>query len=153
MNVVASETEPLMRCPLPDRSFGPKKLGTSDACLWLRELLQPISPEDELKDIGTHSGKATVLSWLAKSNCAPKLQRRAGYHIGKYGRSELEYSHDAVAPVAEKVRALTLIIWEGLFSPDQPRLHRWHQCEDYEDAVKKLKRGPSHETVQPRAYE
>ena len=62
MNLVASATEPLMRCPLPDGSFGPKKLGTSDACLWLRELLQPITPEDELKDIGTHSGKLACQS-------------------------------------------------------------------------------------------
>ena len=64
----ASEEEPLMRCPMADREFGSKKLGTSDACMWIRELLKDVTPESELSDLGTHCSKATILIWLAKSN-------------------------------------------------------------------------------------
>ena len=142
LGLCASEDEPLMRCPSADGDFGPKKLGTSDACVWIRELLQGVSPEENLSDFGTHSSKATILSWLAKSNAAPKLQRRAGYHVGKHGRSELEYSHDAVAPVAEKVRLLVHLVREKLFNPDAPRLQRWDNCDDFDDAVRKLKLVP-----------
>ncbi|CAE7223053.1 unnamed protein product [Symbiodinium natans] len=138
MGLIASEDDPMMPSPTPDGTFHAFKLSSSDACVWLRELLCGTASADELVDLGTHSAKATVLSWLTKVGAPPKLQRRAGYHVGKAGRSELEYGHDAAADILRNIEQVLQIIRAGLFDPDLPRLRRWTGCADFNSALAQL---------------
>ena len=93
------------------------------------------------------------MTWLSLDSTRAKLQpcagwlsqtvpqdckRRAGYHIGKHARSELEYAHKVVVPIAERIRLLNSLVCEGFFDPDMPRLRRWVACLDFEDGVNKL---------------
>ena len=50
-----------------------------------------------MKDIATHSAKATVLSWMSKANVDLPLRRLAGYRVTPGDKSALEYSRDAAA--------------------------------------------------------
>ena len=95
LGLEASESEPLMRCPCADGSFTDRKLRSSDASVWMRELLGNDCNEEELANLATHSCKATCLAWLTKTAASNNMCRRAGYHVGQEGRSELEYAHDS----------------------------------------------------------
>ena len=141
LGLKASETEPLMRCPCADGSFSERKLRSSDASVWLRELLGSECNEEELSNLATHSCKATCLAWLTKSAAPNNMCRRAGYHVGQEGRSELEYAHDAAAPLVRRLADTVELIREGIFCPDEPRLQRWHGASDFESAVLLLRRG------------
>ena len=141
LGLKASETEPLMRCPCADGSFSERKLRSSDASVWLRELLGSECNEEELSYLATHSCKATCLAWLTKSAAPNNMCRRAGYHVGQEGRSELEYAHDAAAPLVRRLADTVELIREGIFCPDEPRLQRWHGASDFESAVLLLRRG------------
>ena len=141
LGLEASETEPLMRCPCADGSFTERKLRSSDASVWLRELLGSECNEEELSNLATHSCKATCLAWLTKSAAPNNMCRRAGYHVGQEGRSELEYAHDAAAPLVRRLADTVELIREGIFCPDEPRLQRWHGASDFESAVLLLRRG------------
>lgn len=59
---------PFMPAPLLGSGWSPGKLRTSEASTWLCELLQKYSIEvGPLDNVGSHSMKATALSWLAKA--------------------------------------------------------------------------------------
>ena len=56
----------LMPAPLPGGGFSKARLTTSEACVWLRELLVAGGiPPDEAMLYSTHSMKATSLAWAA----------------------------------------------------------------------------------------
>ena len=107
--------------------FSDRKLRSSDASVWMRELLADLCVPGELAHLATHSCKATCLAWLTKAAAPNYMCRRAGYHVGHEGRSEPEYAHDAAAPLILRL--------------DEPRLQRWHRANDYETALVLLKRG------------
>ncbi|CAE7249545.1 unnamed protein product [Symbiodinium sp. CCMP2592] len=136
----ASEDEPLMRCPTSDGGFSGRKLRSSDASVWMREILSDVCTFEELANIATHSCKATCLAWLTKGAATNALCRRAGYHVGSEGKSELEYAHDAAAPLILRLANTLEMIKEGYFSPDEPRLQRWHGA-DYDSALALLRNG------------
>ena len=86
MGLRASMQEPTMPAPMSGGGWTRQPLSSSEASMWMRELLQSWSPEN-LKDIATHSSKATVLSWMSKSNVDISLRRLAGYHIALVTRA------------------------------------------------------------------
>ena len=141
LGLEASENESLMRCPTSDGGFSDRKLRSSDASVWMRELLADLCVPGELEHLATHSCKATCLAWLTKTAAPNYMCRRAGYHVGHEGRSELEYAHDAAAPLILRLDNTLDLIREGIFCPDEPRLQRWHRADDYETALVLLKRG------------
>ncbi|CAE7793477.1 unnamed protein product [Symbiodinium sp. CCMP2592] len=141
LGLSASEDEPLMRCPTADGGFSERKLRSSDASVWMREILSDVCTFEELANIATHSCKATCLAWLTKGAATNAMCRRAGYHVGVEGKSELEYAHDAAAPLIFRLANTLEMIKEGYFSPDEPRLQRWHGAEDYDSALALLRNG------------
>ncbi|CAJ1368378.1 unnamed protein product, partial [Effrenium voratum] len=76
---------------------------------------------DALGDVGTHSCKATALSWMAKANVDRHIRRLGGYRVAPGDRSMTEYSRDAQSPVLHALSGLYLAIRGGLFSPDASR--------------------------------
>lgn len=97
-------------------------LRASEGGDWLRKILMAAGhSRDSLSNIGTHSLKATGLSWCAKFGLGHDIRRHLGYHVAKGDHSLLVYSRDAVAqPVREFDRVLRSIR-SGCFRPDMTR--------------------------------
>ena len=65
--LVASPTSTIMPVPL-EFGWSNVPMTTRNATVWLKELLMEAGvPEEELQNVGTHSLKATTLSWAAKA--------------------------------------------------------------------------------------
>jgi hypothetical protein len=78
-----------------------------------------------LKGIGSHSLKATMLSWAAKGGLAKDDRRILGYHADGNDRSVSGYARDVFA---EPLRALVGLVGKiagGLFDPDASRSGLW----------------------------
>ena len=106
--------------------------------MWLREVLSESGLMSDSQAIGTHSAKATVLSWMCKAHASGDLQRLAGYHVDPGSKSSLEYSRDGQAPLLHFVEGMLLAIYSGLFLPDETRAGRWKGCRSLEQALDKL---------------
>ena len=116
---------PTMPCPLSGGDWALIPLEASQATSWLRELIRDVHPAPELKDLGTHSLKASLLSMMAKAGCEESLRRLAGYHVDPGSKMALEYSRDAQAPVLRQIEAIIMSVQHGLFNPDVSRSRRW----------------------------
>jgi hypothetical protein len=81
-------------------------LDSSQATVWLREIFSKLRPGSPVSDLGTHSLKATVLSWMSKCCCSESLRRLAGYHVDPNSKSALEYSRDGQAPVLHAIEGI-----------------------------------------------
>ena len=91
------------------------------AAVWLKSLLrQGGASGTDLNSYGTHSCKATMLSWCAKFGVDPKIRAHLGYHSKSSG-TELIYSRDAMAlPLRELMKVLDKVR-SGEFHPDETR--------------------------------
>ncbi|OLP81943.1 hypothetical protein AK812_SmicGene37435 [Symbiodinium microadriaticum] len=98
----------------------PPKAGV--AASWLRGVLQGLGfAMKDVAPLGTHSCKATALSWTAKFGLDASTRRTLGYHSSKEDRMTHVYSRDAIAaPVRELQRVLTEIR-EKRVKPDETR--------------------------------
>lgn len=134
LGLKASMESPTMPAPCANGSWSRLPLKSSEASVWLREILAPMSPS-RLSDIATHSCKATILSWMSKANTPLSLRRLAGYHVKPGDKSALEYSRDAAAPILKQISGILLAIRSGQFCPDEDRSARWVGCENLEEAV------------------
>lgn len=101
----ASLTCPTMPAPMRDGGWSRLPLTSSEAVVWLREILHPFV-RGNIQDIATHSAKATVLSWISKANVPLSVRRLAGYRAKSGDKSALEYSRDAAAPVLHQIEAI-----------------------------------------------
>eukprot|EP00435_Cladocopium_sp_Y103_P068105 s236_g31.t1 len=128
---------PTMPAPLAGGNWSLVPLEPAQATVWMREILSHLRPGVPVKDLGTHSLKATVLSWLAKCCCSESLRRVAGYHIDPSSKSALEYSRDGQAPVLHAIEGVYIIISQGLFRPDESRSRRWSNpaCKSLQEAM------------------
>ena len=97
-----------------------------EATDYLRELVKgPWREAYPQLNVGTHSLKATALSWCAKFGIALSVRRQLGYHVQADDKSALTYSRDAAAlPLRELDRVLTAIRAGG-FDPDSTRSGRF----------------------------
>ena len=92
-----------------------------EACDYLVEILLDLGVSTPGRSIGTHSCKATVLSW---AHWSPKVRftqaehRLLGHHI-KRGSSNLIYSRQLYIELAGKCLAMYRSIRCGDFDPDQ----------------------------------
>ena len=107
--LVAGVGKPTMPAPLHNGGWSTLPLGPSDAATWLREILSGAGFAEEIQSVGTHSAKATVLSWMCKAHAAGAL-----LHF---------------------VEGMLLAIYSGLFAPDETRAGRWKGCRSLEQAL------------------
>ena len=131
----ASMSQPTMPCPVSGGGWSLQPLTSSEASVWLRELLRPLSPTS-LQNVATHSAKATILSWMSKANVSLSLRRLAGYHVVPGDKSALEYSRDAASPILRQIEAIFIAIRSGILSPDVSCSRRWSGAYTLEEAVK-----------------
>ena len=122
----AGAGRPLMPAPITGGGWSPGKLRTSEASVWLCEILQRYSlgPQN-VSNIGAHSLKATALSWMAKAGLPEKTRRFLGYHVKPKDKSLIIYSRDSMAGPLEMLDNLVVQIAMGEFKPDMSRSGRW----------------------------
>ena len=117
---------PFLPAPILGGGWSMGKLSTTEASMWLCELLHKYGvAKEKLTNVGAHSMKATALSWMAKAGMEPKLRRLMGYHIKPKDTSVVLYSRDALGPGLEKFSEIIEEIKNGRFRPDASRSGRW----------------------------
>ena len=117
---------PFFPCPILGGGWSRARLSTTEASMWLCELLHRCGvPKEKLTNVGAHSLKATCLSWMSKAGMETKTRRLMGYHVKPKDTSVLLYSRDALAPGLEGLRGLIYDIYSGKFRPDVSRSGRW----------------------------
>ena len=83
----------------------------------------------EASECGTHSCKATLLSWCAKGGVKSEHRRLLGGHARPKERQVLEYSRDDLAAPLLQLDLLLTKIRDGEFDPDADRSGRWAEAE------------------------
>jgi len=98
-------------------------MSTETGSFILRDfLLKSAEGKDQF---GTHSAKATLLSWLAKAGVDLDTRRMLGYHAAPKDKSVIEYSRDAMAQPLREAGKVLMMIRRGEFRPDATRSGRW----------------------------
>ena len=97
-------------------------MSTDEAGDFLLDLLARANASPELgASVGTHSCKATLLTWTTWSPIvvfSPKEQRHLSHHL-KRGQSTLTYSREYFVTLSGKVLAMFRTIRSGKFNPDE----------------------------------
>ena len=128
----ASNDGCLMLAPGIDGTWTNRRITTTEFTVWLRELIGRLDPRldaERAATIGSHSLKATLLSWAGKFGLAPAIRRRLGGHVKPKDRSLIEYSRDEMAaPLSELDRVLAAVSM-SVFDPDAGRSGRFTRNE------------------------
>ena len=96
-------------------------LTVADTTEHMRRLLQGCERPAGAPEVGTHSCKATMLSWAAKWGLAAEDRRTLGYHVSLGDRTLAVYSRDlASAPLRRLCRIIDAVRL-GRFAPDTTR--------------------------------
>ena len=102
--------------------WGSVPMSTDEAGDFLQDLLARAGTgADANMSIGTHSCKATLLTWTTWSpivTFSPKEQRHLGHHL-KRGQSTLTYSREYFVTLCGKVLGMYRTIRSGRFNPDE----------------------------------
>ena len=94
--------------------------GVGSAALWLRNLLKNTVTRGDVA-LGTHSCKATLLSWMSKRGLPHGPRRLLGYHVSKGDNSLVIYSRDAMASPLRLMCSMLKEVKNDLFRPDVTR--------------------------------
>ena len=125
---------PFMPAPVLGGEWSLGKLQTTEAAMWLCELLHRHGvPKEHLTNVGAHSLKATALSWLAKAGVDEKVWRLLGYHVKPKDSSVVLYSRDALAGSLSELIRVVNAIRVGQFRPDVSRSGRWVKVDLRDD--------------------
>jgi hypothetical protein len=82
-------------------------------------------PQEEFRNVASHSMKATWLTAVGKAGVALGHRQLLGYHVAKGERSALNYNRDNLSePMQEMVKVVANVA-SGRFCPDAPRGERW----------------------------
>ena len=112
----------LMPAPSGTGAFTLRPLEIDEANVWLKELAIALGEDPEISaSLGTHSCKATCLSWAAKAGLSPSDRRILGGHAKSQDASMLEYSRDALADPLIRLGVVMDDISLGKFKPDAAR--------------------------------
>jgi hypothetical protein len=123
----AAVSKTLMQAPGLEGSWTAKRLPTSECTTWLRELLRQVTGAEGARaaGLGSHSLKATMLSWVAKFGLPAGPRRRLGGHVKAGDRSLVEYSRDEMAGPLRELDRVLRAVRAGTFEPDLTRSGRW----------------------------
>eukprot|EP00971_Amphidinium_carterae_P339418 6477236-Amphidinium_carterae.1 len=105
-----------------DGMFAGSAMSTAQGTEWLKQfLVLALNPCGEAQRVGTHSLKATLLSWSAKRGLSGGERRLLGQHRKPKGRSVDVYSRDQLAPALRSLQRLLREVKDALFQPDASR--------------------------------
>ena len=120
-DVTDVQSFPLMPNPLLSGGWGDRPLTAGEVRRWTAELLIMGNPECDVSEIGSHSGKATILSWMSKVGADPKVRKFLGYHVEASDSTMAIYSRDLAAEPLRQVEKMLAAIRCGQFEPDSTR--------------------------------
>jgi hypothetical protein len=118
----------LMPEVLSNGEFGGARMTTQDGTLILRKLLRDAGVAS-VEAYGTHSAKATLLSWSAKAGLSNTDRKLLGGHADSKDKSMDEYSRDVLAKPLVALGVLLQDVRSGRFNPDATRSGRWQPRE------------------------
>ena len=109
--------------PAPTRAGSQRSpLSAGQAGMWLRGILLGLGEEpDSLRRVGTHSCKATCLSWCSKNKAPIDVRRALGYHSTPGDKTALVYSRDSMAGPLCYLQDTIDQVSAGTFKPDCTR--------------------------------
>eukprot|EP00435_Cladocopium_sp_Y103_P057781 s503_g20.t1 len=120
----ADERFPLLPNPAVGNTWAKMPLSVGAGSQWLRALLREV-PHNSPTPLGTHSCKATLLSWAAKWSMPHGPRRILGYHSEGRDRSMLTYSRDGMAGPLRLLCKMLAEVKQGSFIPDSTRSGRF----------------------------
>ena len=116
--------------PLVDGSFAPFRIEAGQMTEWLRHLLERLGVErSALRNIGSHSCKASLLSLAAKAGIGREARRLLGGHSPPGDKSVDVYARDVLATPMLELGNVMLWVRNGVFLPDASRSGRWKANE------------------------
>ena len=124
----AKVDQTLMPEVLMGNTFGAGRMPTGVGIVFMRQVFTKFGGE-QAEAYGTHSCKATTLSWCAKAGLSRATRRLLGAHCNVQDRSMLEYSRDALAGPMLELSRLFAKIRAKKFMPDHTRSGRWAREE------------------------
>ena len=118
LSIPAGPDLPLLPPQLANSTWSGVPASATVAAGWLRGILKSRGFGD-LKAYGTHSCKATCLSWCAKWGVNPTERRVLGFHKAPQDEMMHVYGRDNVAPALRSLETVLADIRTGEFLPDQ----------------------------------
>ena len=127
-----SAHEPFLPAPANDGTWCLRPVSAGEASAWIREILRILGFSGV--DVGSHSCKATLLSWCSKAGVSQPNRLLLGYHVNGTSKTMLHYSRDALSgPLRSLNRVLAAVVAKRFF-PDLTRSGYFAQ-----PAVKRVK--------------
>ena len=105
-----------------------------DAGRWMLELIGVGLGYPVAGNRGTHSCKATGLSWPARAGVRKDLRRTLGYHVAVDEVSTFTYSRDSQAEPLRALAEVIRLIRVGQFNPDETRSGRFTNHTSFDDS-------------------
>jgi hypothetical protein len=106
----------------------PRPWLAEEATRWMKDVFSLyLCPVLSTQVFGTHSLKATVLSWAAKFGVPVRVRRTLGYHIASDDTSCFTYGRDNQSEPLRWVERVLEAIRSGQFVPDQTRSGRFKE--------------------------
>ena len=122
----ASRDGCLQRQPIADGAFGTARIEAGQMTEWLRHLLESLGVErSALRNVGSHSCKASLLSLAAKAGLSRETRRLLGGHSPPNDKSVDVYARDVLSTPMRELGNVVLWIRRGIFIPDASRSGRW----------------------------
>ena len=114
------------------QSWTDNPLSASEATYWLRDFLSPRFAGSDILLLGSHSCKATILTWAGRCveiAFTPPERRLLGHHLDPGMKSIMVYSREAYVTLYARVLQMFRLIRSGDFDPDRPAISRIVQSQ------------------------
>ena len=113
---------PLLPSPVEGGGWQESPVSVEVGARWLRNLLHRSGQEaSSVRALGTHSLKATCLSWAAKWGVDRETRLIMGYHSSSRSKSDVVYGRDNVAPALRVLDTIIASVAVAKFLPDATR--------------------------------
>ena len=133
MGLCAQRDGCLVPAIMPDGSFAKRRLRSGELLAWMASYLKRVRALRPGQRLGSHSGKATLLSWAAKYGVDKSTRRDLGYHIARKNRSVHAYSRDYQTAPLRRLAVVLKAVDEKEFDPDCTRSGRFKRKQPEED--------------------
>jgi hypothetical protein len=137
LGLVAAKGMPMMPAHGAGGAYTTAKLSLWDFTLWLRDVLVGLGEDPASKfmsETGSHSCKATTLSWMSKAGMGKDDRKWLGGHLERNEVSMASYSRDMLSGPLRRMLRLYKAMQSGEFEPDLSRSGQW-RSEAAADAI------------------
>ncbi|CAE7799792.1 unnamed protein product [Symbiodinium sp. CCMP2592] len=113
---------PLLPSPTDGGQWQKAPMSAQAGARWLRHLLYRAGEDvASVKAVGTHSCKATLLSWMSKWGASKEIRSILGYHSSANAGTDVIYARDSVSPALRELEEMVSAVAYRRFFPDATR--------------------------------